>query len=156
VSATADARPEIVLIVAVADNGVIGSHGAIPWRLKSDQQRFKTMTLAKPVVMGRKTFISLRRPLPFEVVFRLEENHWNGTVAPQLVVRKIFAGAPRYRELHAWLTAEWKKPEAARDEEARAIFAELAVVEGGPRRDLLESPRFRALLAAEQPLARAA
>ena len=62
-SATADARPEIVLIVAVADNGVIGSHGAIPWRLKSDQQRFKTMTLAKPVVMGRKTFISLRRPL---------------------------------------------------------------------------------------------
>jgi dihydrofolate reductase len=63
VSATADARPEIVLIVAVADNGVIGSHGAIPWRLKSDQQRFKTMTLAKPVVMGRKTFISLRRPL---------------------------------------------------------------------------------------------
>ena len=62
-SATADARPEIVLIVAVADNGVIGSHGAIPWRLKSDQQRLKTMTLAKPVVMGRKTFISLRRPL---------------------------------------------------------------------------------------------
>jgi dihydrofolate reductase len=63
VSATAGARPEIVLIVAVADNGVIGSHGAIPWRLKSDQQRLKTMTLAKPVVMGRKTFISLRRPL---------------------------------------------------------------------------------------------
>jgi dihydrofolate reductase len=63
VSATADARPEIVLIVAVADNGVIGSHGVIPWRLNSDQQRFKTMTLARPVVMGRKTFISLRRPL---------------------------------------------------------------------------------------------
>ena len=62
-SATADARPEIVLIVAVADNGVIGSHGVIPWRLNSDQQRFKTMTLARPVVMGRKTFISLRRPL---------------------------------------------------------------------------------------------
>jgi dihydrofolate reductase len=55
---------EIVLIVAVADNGVIGAGGAIPWRLKTDQQRFKTMTLGKPVVMGRKTFISLRRPLP--------------------------------------------------------------------------------------------
>ena len=55
---------EVVLIVAVADNGVIGSHGAIPWRLKSDQQRLKTMTMGKPVVMGRKTFISLRRPLP--------------------------------------------------------------------------------------------
>jgi dihydrofolate reductase len=55
---------EVVLIVAVADNGVIGSHGAIPWRLKSDQQRLKTMTMGKPIVMGRKTFISLRRPLP--------------------------------------------------------------------------------------------
>src|SRR5260370_23480831 len=55
---------EVVLIVAVADNGVIGSHGAIPWRLKTDQQRFKAMTMGKPVVMGRKTFISLRRPLP--------------------------------------------------------------------------------------------
>jgi len=55
---------EVVLIVAVADNGVIGSHGTIPWRLKTDQQRLKMMTMGKPVVMGRKTFTSLRRPLP--------------------------------------------------------------------------------------------
>ena len=55
---------EIVMIVAVADNGVIGAGGAIPWRLKSDQQRLKAMTMGKPVVMGRKTFVSLRRPLP--------------------------------------------------------------------------------------------
>jgi dihydrofolate reductase len=55
---------EIVLIVAVADNGVIGAEGAIPWRLKSDMQRFKAMTLGKPVVMGRKTFQSLRQSLP--------------------------------------------------------------------------------------------
>ena len=55
---------EIVLIVAVADNGVIGAGGAIPWRLKTDMQRFKSLTLGKPVVMGRKTFVSLRRPLP--------------------------------------------------------------------------------------------
>ena len=54
---------EIVLIVAVADNGVIGAGGAIPWRLKSDQHRLKAITMGKPVVMGRKTFISLRRPL---------------------------------------------------------------------------------------------
>ena len=56
--------PEIVLIVAVAENGVIGADGAIPWRLKSDMQRLKAMTMGKPVVMGRKTFVSLRRPLP--------------------------------------------------------------------------------------------
>lgn len=55
---------EIVLIVAVAENGVIGAAGSIPWRLKSDQQHFKAMTIGKPVVMGRKTFVSLRRPLP--------------------------------------------------------------------------------------------
>jgi dihydrofolate reductase len=57
-------RIEIVLIVAVADNGVIGLGGAIPWRLKTDQQRLKAMTMNRPVVMGRKTFLSLRRPLP--------------------------------------------------------------------------------------------
>jgi dihydrofolate reductase len=55
---------EIVLIAAVADNGVIGADGAIPWRLKTDLQRLKALTIGKPVVMGRKTFLSLRRPLP--------------------------------------------------------------------------------------------
>lgn len=55
---------ETVLIVAVADNGVIGADGAIPWRLRSDMRRLKAITLHKPVVMGRKTFVSLKRPLP--------------------------------------------------------------------------------------------
>lgn len=56
---------EIVLIAAVADNGVIGADNAIPWRLKSDLQRFKAITMGRPVVMGRKTFCSFpRRPLP--------------------------------------------------------------------------------------------
>ena len=55
---------EIVLIVAVAENGVIGAGGAIPWRLKSDMTRFKALTTGKPVVMGRKTFASIGRPLP--------------------------------------------------------------------------------------------
>src|SRR5215207_4259814 len=61
---TGNALMEIVLVVAVAENGVIGAGGAIPWRLKTDQQRLKAITLNKPVVMGRKTFESLRRPLP--------------------------------------------------------------------------------------------
>jgi dihydrofolate reductase len=56
---------EIVIIVAVADNGVIGAGNAIPWRLKTDQRRLKAMTSGKPIVMGRKTFMSFpRRPLP--------------------------------------------------------------------------------------------
>jgi dihydrofolate reductase len=75
--------PEIVLIVAVADNGVIGADGAIPWRLKSDVQRFKAMTIGKPVVMGRKTFLSLRRPLPGRtniVITRDAGFRWPGAV----------------------------------------------------------------------------
>jgi dihydrofolate reductase len=55
---------EIVMIAAIGENGVIGAGGTIPWRLKSDMQRLKAMTIGKPVVMGRKTFVSLRRPLP--------------------------------------------------------------------------------------------
>lgn len=55
---------EIVLLYAVAENGVIGAANAIPWRLKSDLKRLKALTIGKPVVMGRKTFLSLPRPLP--------------------------------------------------------------------------------------------
>ena len=55
---------EIVFVVAVAENGVIGSDNAIPWRLKSDMVRFKALTSGKPVLMGRKTFASIGRPLP--------------------------------------------------------------------------------------------
>jgi dihydrofolate reductase len=55
---------KVVLVAAVADNGVIGARGTIPWRLKSDMQRFKALTIGKPVVMGRKTFASIGRPLP--------------------------------------------------------------------------------------------
>lgn len=55
---------EVVLIVAVAENGVIGAKGTIPWRVRADVQRLKTMTMGKPVVMGRKTFESLPKPLP--------------------------------------------------------------------------------------------
>jgi dihydrofolate reductase len=64
VIATAPAGLHIVLVFAVAENGVIGRGNAIPWRLKSDMQRFKALTIGKPVVMGRKTFASLRKPLP--------------------------------------------------------------------------------------------
>jgi dihydrofolate reductase len=55
----------IVLIVAVAKNGVIGAHGRMPWHLPEDLKRFKLLTLGKPVIMGRKTWDSLpRKPLP--------------------------------------------------------------------------------------------
>jgi dihydrofolate reductase len=56
---------QVVLIAAVAENGVIGRGGTMPWRLKSDMRHFRALTAGKPVVMGRKTYMSLSvRPLP--------------------------------------------------------------------------------------------
>jgi dihydrofolate reductase len=56
---------DIVLVVAAADNGVIGADGRIPWHISEDMKRFKALTLGKTVVMGRKTWDSLpRKPLP--------------------------------------------------------------------------------------------
>jgi hypothetical protein len=97
-----------------------------------------------------------RRVGQYDVAFRLSENRWNGTVAPQLVVRRIFAAAERYEELREWLAEQWRAGETAWTGEARAIFAELGLVEGA-RRSLLESEEFRRLLEAEPtPLRRAA
>lgn len=57
--------PRIILslVVAVAENGVIGHRGALPWRMPSDLRTFRRLTLGKPVVMGRRTFQSIGRPL---------------------------------------------------------------------------------------------
>ena len=56
--------PVITLIVAVADSGVIGRDNALPWHLPEDLKRFKRLTMGKPIVMGRKTFESIGKPLP--------------------------------------------------------------------------------------------
>ena len=56
--------PGITLIVAVADSGVIGRDNALPWHLPEDLKRFKRLTMGKPIVMGRKTFESIGKPLP--------------------------------------------------------------------------------------------
>ena len=55
---------EIVLVAAVAANGIIGADNDMPWRLPSDLKHFKALTVGRPVVMGRKTFLSLGKPLP--------------------------------------------------------------------------------------------
>jgi dihydrofolate reductase len=58
-------KPRIAFVVAVARNGVIGRDGRLPWHMSSDLQRFKALTMGKPVLMGRRTWESLpRKPLP--------------------------------------------------------------------------------------------
>lgn len=56
--------PILCLVVAAAENGVIGRSGKLPWHIPSDLKTFKQLTLGRPVVMGRRTFASIGRPLP--------------------------------------------------------------------------------------------
>jgi single-stranded-DNA-specific exonuclease len=89
-----------------------------------------------------------RREGPYDLAFRLEENRWNGTVAPQLVIRHILEGDSRYPALRAQLAAEWEAGETAWSPEGRAIFEELALGAGTPT-SLYESDTFRELLEQE-------
>lgn len=61
---TFDSDLEVTLVVAVADNGVIGRGNALPWDLPDDLKHFKQTTMGRPIIMGRKTFESIGRPLP--------------------------------------------------------------------------------------------
>lgn len=62
-------RPLIEIVVAMAENGVIGRDGDMPWHLSSDLKYFKAVTLGKPMVMGRRTFDSIGKPLPGRKTF---------------------------------------------------------------------------------------
>ncbi|MCA1953396.1 MAG: dihydrofolate reductase, partial [Hyphomicrobiales bacterium] len=58
------AEPAIVLVAAVARNGVIGRDNRLLWRLKSDMRHFRALTMGRPVIMGRRTYESIGAPLP--------------------------------------------------------------------------------------------
>ena len=86
---------EIVLVVAIADNGVIGKDGVIPWHISEDLKRFKALTLGQTVVMGRKTWDSLpRKPLPGRVnvvITRQKEWKADGAVTASSLEQAIAA-----------------------------------------------------------------
>jgi single-stranded-DNA-specific exonuclease len=83
----------------------------------------------------------------FDVACRLKENRWNGTVAPQLVVRRLFDTPDGYEQLRGRLAELWRTGEDSWPPEAQRIFAELGLgPEPGQRRQLLESETFRTLL----------
>jgi single-stranded-DNA-specific exonuclease len=86
----------------------------------------------------------------FDIACRLQENRWNGTVAPQLVVRRLFDTPDGYEGLRTRLAELWRAGEDAWSRDARLIFAELGLTgANGRRRQLLESETFRDLLARE-------
>ena len=81
--------PSIALVVARGRNGVIGKDGDLPWRLRSDLQRFKAVTIGKPCIMGRKTWESLPlRPLPgrLNVVLTKDESYHESSKAKGCLV----------------------------------------------------------------------
>ncbi len=103
----------VALIVARADNGVIGRAGGLPWHLSGDLKFFKAQTLGKPVVMGRKTFQSIGRPLPGR---------------PNLVVTRDAAFRPADTEVFPNVAAALQR---AQDLAAESGAGEVMVIGGG-------------------------
>ena len=106
------AAPRICLIAAIAANRVIGRNNALPWRLPADLKRFKALTMGHPVVMGRKTYASIGRPLPGRRNLVITRNRGYGAPGCEIVhsldaaiaacrgAQEIFiiGGAELYRE----------------------------------------------------------
>ena len=87
----------VSFVVARADNGVIGAGGGLPWHLPADLRHFKALTLGKPIVMGRRTFESIGRPLPGRHNIVLTRGAWTAdgvTVVPDLAAALAAAAVP--------------------------------------------------------------
>src|SRR3954470_7904076 len=144
-------NPEVMLLAPGCEVGSLSTVGEgkhLRFRVRRDGT-----DAGSAIQFGAGTRLeSLQQSPRWDVAFRLEENRWNGTVSPQLVVRRVFAADEQFDALREWLVGEYRKPAAARHADAVAIFAELEIDEAGlGRRHLLESPRFRALLETTAP-----
>lgn len=93
--------PQVALMVAMANNRCIGVNNALPWHLSEDLKHFKRTTLGKPVIMGRKTFDSIGRPLPGRANIVVTHNpHWHqdGVVTAASVVQAIISAKQKALE----------------------------------------------------------
>jgi len=136
-------NPGVTLLAAgceLRDLATVGDGKHLRFRVRGEDGRDGGSAIA----FGMGSHLDrLRRAGRYDVVFRLQENRWNGTVAPQLVVRRVFDSHDRYAELAGWLRDQWSAE--PRDAVAQAIFDELEL-DAGLRRSLLESERFLQLL----------
>ncbi len=139
-------NPDVNLLVAgceIADPSTVGEGKHLRFRIR---QHGRDGGSAIAFRLGGQ-LDRLRGGSRYDLAFRLKENRWNGTSAPQLVIRRVFDTAEGYEELRAWLGAQWQAGEPAWTAEAREIFGELELDAGSAaRRELLESEAFRALL----------
>jgi dihydrofolate reductase len=82
---------DIIIVAAVAENGIIGRGNALPWRLKSDMAHFRALTMGKPVVLGRKTYQSIGKPLGGRTTIVVSRDA--SFSAPGIVIAPSFAAA---------------------------------------------------------------
>jgi single-stranded-DNA-specific exonuclease len=145
-------NPGVTLLAVgceLSELGAVGDGKHLKLAVTADGARSGAIAFGQGAQLDR-----YRRPLRYDVAFKLQANAWNGTVAPQLVVRRIFDTPDRYEELRAWLTEQWRAAPAARSPEATAIFAELGLADDAQgRRHLVDSPTFLAVLREPLPLA---
>ena len=138
------ANPDVTLLVPSCEAiqpGVIGDGKHLRFRVRQDGR-----DAGSAIAFGLGPQLDrVRRPVRYDLACRLKENRWNGTVAPQLVIGRLFDAPPGYEELRRSLGELWKAGEDAWTSDARAIFEELGLGEGA-RRQLYESAAFRALL----------
>jgi single-stranded-DNA-specific exonuclease len=138
-------NPDVTLLVPGCETvqpGVVGEGKHLRFRIRQSGRDAGTA-----IAFGLGPQLDrVSRPARHDVACRLKENHWNGTVSPQLVVRRLFDAPAGYEELREHLATLWRAGEGAWTSDARAIFAELELRDGA-RRQLYESETFRALLA---------
>jgi dihydrofolate reductase len=82
---------DIILVAAIAENGVIGRGINLPWRLRSDMQHFRALTMGKPVIMGRKTYLSIGKPLAGRTTIVVSRDR--AFAAPGILVAPSLDGA---------------------------------------------------------------
>jgi single-stranded-DNA-specific exonuclease len=140
-------NPGVTLLLAgceISEPAAVGEGRHLRFRVRDPE---RNRDAGSAIAFGMGAHIDrLRRVGAYDVAFRLEENRWNGTVAPQLVVRRIFDANERYQNLRERFAGEFREPERWSDD-ARVVFAELGLDGDSPAwRSLLESATFRALL----------
>jgi single-stranded-DNA-specific exonuclease len=153
-------NPDVTLLVPSCEAvqaGVVGEGKHLRFRVRHEgRDAGSAIAFGLGSQLDRLRRTNGEAPLRYDLVCRLKENRWNGTVAPQLVIRRLFDAPDGYEELRQHLAALWRAGEDSWTSDARAVFAELELA-GGARRQLYESDAFRALLAgAAEPLPRAA
>ena len=116
----------LTIVVAIAENGVIGRDNDLPWRLKTDLMRFKRLTIGKPLIMGRRNWESIGRPLPGRKTIVLTRD-------------------ARFQAVGAAVAHSWDEAKALAAQAAREMDSDEIIVAGGAEIYRLSLPETKTL-----------